>query len=286
VTRTTFDDERYQTKKKEKVQTDAPRLSDEKPTDLAQQVLDEEAAAANGSGGSAPSPTEAYKPKVSTWGVFPRPDNISATYGGGKTIKAGEFVAETEEEKEKRRARVKAKLNKYREEAGITVDNGTRSRWNVALTECKTLMRLGKLVEARDIVEPIVLLEEINPRTALGGEITFHYAMCLDNTQRRDEALEMYKRCVGNPHGTVSKQADRMIWGMTTASTKMKADQFDYDAIKDTYDPFLIKMTTERQDWKIETDPEEEETLAKITYGAIAAVMAIPVAFGLFLAAR
>ena len=206
--------------------------------------------------------------------------------GGGKTIKAGEFVAETEEEKEKRRARVKAKLNKYREEAGITVDNGTRSRWNVALTECKTLMRLGKLVEARDIVEPIVLLEEINPRTALGGEITFHYAMCLDNTQRRDEALEMYKRCVGNPHGQVSKQADRMIWGMTTASTKMKADQFDYDAIKDKYDPFLIKMTTERQDWKIETDPEEEETLAKITYGAIAAVMAIPVAFGLFLAAR
>jgi hypothetical protein len=184
VTRTTFDDERYQTKKKEKVQTDAPRLSDEKPTDLAQQVLDEAAAETNGSGGSAPSPTEAYKPKVSTWGVFPRPDNISATYGGGKTIKAGEFVAETEEEKEKRRARVKAKLNKYREEAGITVDNGTRSRWNVALTECKTLMRLGKLVEARDIVEPIVLLEEINPRTALGGEITFHYAMCLDNTQR------------------------------------------------------------------------------------------------------
>lgn len=285
VTRTTFDDERYQTKKKS-VQTDAPRLSDEKPTDLAQQVLDEAAAETNGGGGSAPSPTEAYKPKVSTWGVFPRPDNISKTYGGGKTIKAGEFVAETEEEKEKRRARVKAKLNKYREEAGITVDNGTRSRWNVALTECKTLMRLGKLVEARDIVEPIVLVEEINPRTALGGEITFHYAMCLDNTQRRDEALEMYKRCVGNPHGTVSKQADRMIWGMTTASKKMKADQFDYDAIKDTYDPFLIKMTTERQDWKIETDPEEEATLAKITYGAIAAVMAIPVAFGLFLAAR
>ena len=136
------------------------------------------------------------------------------------------------------------------------------------------------------MVEPIVLVEEINPRTALGGEITFHYAMCLDNTQRRDEALEMYKRCVGNPHGQVSKQADRMIWGMTTASTKMKADQFDYDAIKDTYDPFLIKMTTERQDWKIETDPEEEAALARVTYGAVAAVMAIPVAFGLFLAAR
>lgn len=305
VTRTTFDDERYRVKKKREDTASVPstrpsvdaqprRLTDEKLTDLAQQVLDEAAAATNDAG-EAPAtaadaggeaPTEAYKPKVSTWGVFPRPDNISKTYGGGKTIKAGEFKAETEEEKEARRARVRQKLNKYREDAGITVDNGTRVRWNAALVECQTLMRVGRLAEARDLLEPIVVAEEINPRTQLGGEITFHYAMCLDNTQRRDEALEMYKRCVGNPHGQVSKQADRMIWGMTTASTKMKADQFDYDAIKDTYDPFLIKMTTERQDWKIEADPEEEAALARVTQLAVAAVMAVPVAFGAFLALR
>lgn len=29
---------------------------------------------------------EAYKPKVSTWGVFPRPQNISKAFGGGRTI--------------------------------------------------------------------------------------------------------------------------------------------------------------------------------------------------------
>ena len=29
---------------------------------------------------------EAYKPKVSTWGVFPRPQNISQAFGGGRTI--------------------------------------------------------------------------------------------------------------------------------------------------------------------------------------------------------
>ena len=57
-------------------------------------------------------------------------------------------------------------------------------------------------------------------------------------------------------------------------------------ATKDRSGPVPIMVTTEREDWKLDTDPEEEETLAKITYGAIAAVMAIPVAFGLFLAAR
>ena len=30
-----------------------------------------------------------YNPKVSTWGVFERPANISEAYGGGRTIRAG-----------------------------------------------------------------------------------------------------------------------------------------------------------------------------------------------------
>lgn len=34
-----------------------------------------------------------YKPKVATWGVFPRPDNISKTFGGGRTIRPGEVDA-------------------------------------------------------------------------------------------------------------------------------------------------------------------------------------------------
>ena len=31
-----------------------------------------------------------YKPTVSTWGVFPRPANISQAYGGGRTIRPGD----------------------------------------------------------------------------------------------------------------------------------------------------------------------------------------------------
>ena len=31
-----------------------------------------------------------YKPKVATWGVFPRPPDISKAYGGGKTYLPGE----------------------------------------------------------------------------------------------------------------------------------------------------------------------------------------------------
>jgi hypothetical protein len=31
-----------------------------------------------------------YRPKVSTWGVFPRPQNISQAFGGGRNIKPGQ----------------------------------------------------------------------------------------------------------------------------------------------------------------------------------------------------
>lgn len=31
-----------------------------------------------------------YRPKVATWGMFPRPNDISKTYGGGRTYRPGE----------------------------------------------------------------------------------------------------------------------------------------------------------------------------------------------------
>ena len=36
-----------------------------------------------------------YKPKVATWGVFPRPENISKAFGGGRTIRPGEVGTAT-----------------------------------------------------------------------------------------------------------------------------------------------------------------------------------------------
>lgn len=45
-----------------------------------------------------------YNPKVSTWGVFERPANISEAYGGGRTIRAGtplEDAAVTQARKER-----------------------------------------------------------------------------------------------------------------------------------------------------------------------------------------
>lgn len=56
---------------------------------------------------------KSYKPTISTWGLFPRPDNISKTYGGGKTIDPTKPLEE-EDVKAKRDEEVMARLQTYR----------------------------------------------------------------------------------------------------------------------------------------------------------------------------
>ena len=209
-----------------------------------------------------------YKPSVSTWGVFERPPDISKAYGGGRTIKKDEL--EDEEAIAARKARVAKKLEKYRQDAGqLNAADYDAARLDVERAE--TLVKAGYMQQALEILEPWAL-EKVGPKTEIGGKIIFNYAICLDNLQRREEALKQYRRCIGNQYGNVSKQADRMVWGMTTASRKMKADLFDYmDAAKlDAYDQYLIRMANEK--FAGEIDEEEVRALntqAVVTMGVL-----------------
>ncbi|XP_057850506.1 uncharacterized protein LOC131060988 [Cryptomeria japonica] len=71
--------------------------------------------------------SDLYKPKVSTWGVFPRPKNISKAYGGGKVIRPG-GVLESKEEKEAREARTKKLTDAYKEKMGENVDPKVKAK--------------------------------------------------------------------------------------------------------------------------------------------------------------
>ena len=151
------------------------------------------------------------------------------------------------------------KLAKYREDQGKTLTNAEFEEVKELLQTSDEAIRQGYMQAALDMLEPWAL-ERIGPKTELGGRLIFNYAVCLDNLQRRDEALKQYRRCIGNQYGNVSKQADRMVWGMTTASKKMKADLFDYmDSAKlDAYDEYLIKMANE----KFAGEIDEEEVVS------------------------
>ncbi|KAL2988952.1 hypothetical protein AAZX31_11G112100 [Glycine max] len=98
---------------------------------------------------------ELYKPKVSTWGVFPRPGNISKTFGGGRVIRPGE-VLETKEEKAVKEARTKQLLAAYKKKTGLNVDPKLKSECEEALKDGDLLMNVGKLKEALPYYEKVM----------------------------------------------------------------------------------------------------------------------------------
>ncbi|GMY23392.1 cytochrome C oxidase subunit [Fagus crenata] len=88
--------------------------------------------------------SDLYKPKVSSWGVFPRPNDISKTFGGGRVICPGE-VLETAEEKAARETRTRQLLAAYKSKIGLNIDPKLKSECEEALKDGDSLMNLGKL---------------------------------------------------------------------------------------------------------------------------------------------
>eukprot|EP00884_Botryococcus_braunii_P017250 jgi/Botrbrau1/4208/Bobra.0044s0012.2 len=70
---------------------------------------------------SASSTEVEYRPKVATWGVFPRPQNISEAFGGGRNIRPGQEL-ESEADRKARDERVKAAMSAYRKQMGLDID--------------------------------------------------------------------------------------------------------------------------------------------------------------------
>ena len=199
-----------------------------------------------------------YKPKVSTWGVFPRPKDISKEYGGGRTLKKdedGRNIIESKEETEARKLRVAKKLEKYRTSNALNMSKEEEEKVREALAEASEFLRVGSVMKGIAALEPFQ--QEINARSELGGKVIFCYAMCLDNAQRREEALKQYKRVLGNQYGMVSKQAERMLWGMTTASKKMKADLFDYESDRRKYTEDALEKWVNPK-WRSREEDDEE----------------------------
>ncbi|KAF3651650.1 putative intron-binding protein aquarius-like [Capsicum annuum] len=89
-----------------------------------------------------------YKPKVSTWGVFPRPNDISKTFGGGRTIRPGE-VLESAEEKAAKAARTRELLAAYKKRVGLTIDPNLKLEYGLKskvskLGNCNMAMALDE----------------------------------------------------------------------------------------------------------------------------------------------
>mmetsp|Transcript_1435 Transcript_1435/g.2044 ORF Transcript_1435/g.2044 Transcript_1435/m.2044 type:complete len:336 (+) Transcript_1435:38-1045(+) len=180
-----------------------------------------------------------YRPKVSTWGMFPRPDNISKAYGGGRTLRAGEAL-ESDAKRQERTQRLQATIAKYRQDAGLIVDDEIAKEARTNYSNGEALMADGRLEPAMDYFSKVV--EGMPKKSRLFGEALLQRALCLDSLGRAEEAKEEYKALVRHPASDVARRANQMLEGFESMAF-LKADQFDFMTQRNAYDVYLTEMS-------------------------------------------
>ncbi|XP_020273653.1 uncharacterized protein LOC109848526 isoform X2 [Asparagus officinalis] len=157
-----------------------------------------------------------YKPKVSTWGVFPRPSNISKTFGGGRTIQPGE-VLETVEDKTAKQKRTRELIAAYKRKMGLSIDAKTKAECEKALKEGDNLMDLGELREALPYYEKV--MKSVVFQSELHGLAALQWSICQDSLRRSSEARAMYEKLQSHPNVQVSKKARQFVFSFQKTKT-------------------------------------------------------------------
>lgn len=200
-----------------------------------------------------------YKPNVSTWGVFPRPSNISKTYGGGRNIRPGE-VLETAADRATKEARTKQLLAAYKSKIGLSIHPKLKSECEQALKEGDSLMDLGKLKEALPFYEKI--MDKLAFQTELYGLAALQWSICQDSLNRPNEARGMYEKLQSHPNPQVSKKARQMNFGFQ-AMEMMKVTNSTLSSKNTGYQNYFDAFIRDKTNYPLEEAEADEAVLSQ-----------------------
>lgn len=212
---------------------------------------------------SKPMPTkeddaDLYKPKVSTWGLFPRPNNISKTFGGGRNIRPGEAL-ETAEDKAAKEARTRQLLAAYKSKIGLRIDPKLKIECEEALKGGDSLMDLGKLKEALPFYEEV--MEKLAFQTELHGLAALQWSICQDSLSRPSEARVMYEKLQSHPNPRVSKKAKQFIFGFQ-AMEMMKVKSSTLSPASTDYQNFFEAFVEKKTNYPVQENEVAEGALS------------------------
>ncbi|KAL5202752.1 hypothetical protein ABZP36_013704 [Zizania latifolia] len=152
---------------------------------------------------------DVYKPVVRSWGMFPRPQNISKAYGGGRNIRLG-GEKQSAEEKAAKDKRTKELITAYRNRQNTIVDAKTKAECTEALKEGDELMNAGRLKQALPYYEKV--MQAVDFKTELHGMAALQWSICLDSLCRSKEAMSMYSKLKNHPNSEISKKANMFMF--------------------------------------------------------------------------
>lgn len=229
---------------------------------------------------------EKYKPRVSTWGVYPRPDNISRTYGGGKNIKQGGVDLNSESAKKRDQA-VAEKLAAYRAARGIDIKREEEHRQEIeaALENANRLSSRSQPYEAIRTLEGV--LDYISDRSRLGGTVYLSLALAYDSVGRREDAREIYAKLRRSAFPEICGKAKQLLQGfeaMDMLKISDEAKDRGFRVTKYTL-PDVSEQLERRYETAVGVSTEPSEKLDMRTNILLAALFLGPLAFVLFLLA-
>ncbi|XP_065868438.1 uncharacterized protein [Euphorbia lathyris] len=166
-----------------------------------------------------------YKPKVSTWGVFPRPGNISKTFGGGKTIRPGD-VLQTEEERAAKDEKTKQLVAAYKKRMGLNIDPKLKS-------ECE--------------------------ESELHGLAALQWSICLDSLSRGNEARAMYEKLQSHSKPKVSKSARQFVFSFQ-AMERLKVTGSNFLPESTDYQNYFDAFIEDKINYSLGETQSEEGT--------------------------
>ncbi|KAL6766908.1 CPLD68 [Auxenochlorella protothecoides x Auxenochlorella symbiontica] len=194
---------------------------------------------------AATSDASAYQPSVSTWGVFPRPADISKTYGGGRTLRPGAAL-ESAEAAAARTARIDAALAQYRRNVGLDVDPDAAAAAQKLVDSGAGYFRVGQLQAALAEYQAAGLL--VPMKSAVGGDAALGAALSLDSLGRGEEAAELYKALRSHRKAEVAKVAARMLFGFKAAE-KLKVASMGSLSPASDWTPFFQRIARQDTAW-------------------------------------
>ncbi|KAL9843476.1 putative tetratricopeptide-like helical domain superfamily [Arabidopsis thaliana] len=199
--------------------------------------------------------SDVYKPKVSTWGVFPRPSNISKTFGGGRTLRPGDSV-ETAEERIVREQKTKKLLIAYKESLGLNIDPKLKLECEKAIDVGNSLMDSGKLKEALPYYEKV--MEKIVFKSELHGLAALQWSICQDSLRKTDKARRMYEKLISHPNPGVSKKARQFMFSFQ-AMEMLKVKGSSFAEGNTGYQDYFEAFVEDKTNYKAQEEKKGEE---------------------------
>jgi len=178
---------------------------------------------------------EMYQPKSGSWGAFPRPKDISKAYGGGRRVGSG---YSDEASKVQSADETRARLQQYREKAGIDVQSERDHAAEIeeALNIASLAMQRGIYSTAVSALEKVTVWCSSNSR--VGGKVFLELAMAYEAAGKTEEAIAVYGTLTRCRIESIRHNAKRLLYGleaMQFMQNDLKSSEFSRKKARNTF---------------------------------------------------